>query len=145
MMFICLHIERRKYDEDYFSSLKILETDFNYSLLRNKNLGLTPQRYFSCPLRLYDNQDYEYNFPVFRDNDIGILSKWQEPIIETMADEDVDSGDEQIKVGKSFVINDIKEAFEFVEKNKEFAVDLVTISPDSKLWSENEKINCNFI
>jgi len=53
-----------------------------------------------------------HKFPVYRDNEIGINEYWQAPLIESKADEDIPTDDEQLMLAGHYTVNEISEAIE---------------------------------
>lgn len=107
----------KKFQEDYYESRKSLDNLLNYSMIRKKKVCFTPQDVFFISLTFYDKNQNEYVFPLVRDDEIGISSYWQKPLIISNADEDVDSDDEQINIANAYVSEEIREAIIFLKKN----------------------------
>ena len=63
------------------------------------------------------NKNKEKNFPLYKDQDIGIYEYWQVPLIESKIDEDNDSDDEQIKLATNVCHLDLKEGIHYVQNN----------------------------
>ena len=67
-------------------------------------------------LTCYNSNHDEVLFPLFTDKDIGIYEYWQAHIIDSKADEDVMTDNEQLTIASSYVAGEIKEAFEKIKK-----------------------------
>ena len=59
----------------------------------------------------------EKNFPLYKDNDIGIYEYWEVPLIENKVDEDNDSDEEQINLAKKVCNLDLMEGIKYVQTN----------------------------
>jgi hypothetical protein len=60
--------------------------EYNYSLCKKKKISHSAKRRYSSHIGLNDPKrlNYKYNFPVYRDNEVGINEYWQAPLIETV-------------------------------------------------------------
>ena len=63
------------------------------------------------------NGKKEQSFPLYKDNDIGIYEYWEVPLIESKADEDNDSDEEQINLAKKVCNLDLMEGIKYVQQN----------------------------
>ena len=63
------------------------------------------------------NKNKEKNFPLYKDQDIGIYEYWQVPLIESKIDEDNDSDNEQIDLAKKVCELDLLEGVKYIQKN----------------------------
>ena len=63
------------------------------------------------------NKNKEKDFPLYRDQDIGIYEYWQVQLIESKIDEDNDSDEEQINLAKKVCNLDLMEGINYIQKN----------------------------
>ena len=109
----------RKYEDIINSDYeKNLNTIRNYSNLKKKKMTQSTKKIYSSFIRFKDIKNDNHFFPSFSDKDIGIYEYWQTKIYETKNDEDIDTDDEQIKLAIFYCIGEIKEAFQYIIKNK---------------------------
>ncbi len=111
----------RKYEDlenEYEKDLNII---VKYSNLKKKKLTQSTKKIYSSFIEFKDKNNQKQIFFVFSDRDIGIYEYWQNKIIESKNDEDIDTDNEQIKLAVSYSIGEIKEAFDFICKNKKDA------------------------
>ena len=86
-----------------------------YAILKKKKIIYSNKKDIFVFVSLFNNNDEEFKFPLFRDNDIGIYKYWQAKIVDSQVDEDDDTDDEQEKVAKYYCIKELKEAFEVLQ------------------------------
>ena len=67
-------------------------------------------------VNLYNDKDKPYQFPLFRDKDIGIYEYWQAHIVESKVDEDIDTDDEQLQIANSYNISELKEGIKEIRE-----------------------------
>ncbi len=111
----------RKYEDLENEYEKDLNTIVKYSNLKKKKLTQSTKKIYSSFIEFKDKNNQKQIFFVFSDRDIGIYEYWQNKIIESKNDEDIDTDNEQIKLAVSYSIGEIKEAFDFICKNKKDA------------------------
>ena len=111
----------RKYEDLENEYEKNLNTIVKYSTLKKKKLTQSTKKIYSSFIEFKDKNNKKQIFIVFSDRDIGIYEYWQNKIIESKNDEDIDTDNEQIKLAVSYSIGEIKEAFDFICKNKKDA------------------------
>ena len=111
----------RKYEDLENEYEKNLNTIVKYSTLKKKKLTQSTKKIYSSYIEFKDKNNKKQIFIVFSDRDIGIYEYWQNKIIESKNDEDIDTDNEQIKLAVSYSIGEIKEAFDFICKNKKDA------------------------
>lgn len=106
----------KKYDDilpDYEKSFKNV---LDYSAIKKKKISHSTRKIYTSTLTCYNSNREEVPFPLFTDSDIGIYEYWQAQIIESKADEDVATDNEQLNIAGSYVIGEIKEAFDTIRK-----------------------------
>ena len=86
-----------------------------YAILKKKKIIYSNKKDIFVFVSLFNNNDEEFKFPLFRDNDIGIYKYWQAKIVDSQVDEDDDTDDEQERVAKYYCIKELKEAFEVLQ------------------------------
>ena len=105
-----------KYEEFYKPFENSLDKKNEYFLLKKKK-GV----YSSCKSLILEinlkNKNKEKDFPLYRDQDIGIYEYWQVPLIESKIDEDNDSDEEQINLAKKVCNLDLSEGIQYIQKN----------------------------
>ena len=105
-----------KYEEFYKPFENSLDKKNEYFLLKKKK-GV----YSSCKSLILEinlkNKNNEKDFPLYRDQDIGIYEYWQVPLIESKIDEDNDSDEEQINLAKKVCNLDLSEGIQYIQKN----------------------------
>ena len=111
----------RKYEDLENEYEKNLNTIVKYSTLKKKKITQSTKKIYSSFIEFKDKNNKKQIFIVFSDRDIGIYEYWQNKIIESKNDEDIDTDNEQIKLAVSYSIGEIKEAFDFICKNKKDA------------------------
>ena len=111
----------RKYEDLENEYEKDLNTIVKYSTLKKKKITQSTKKIYSSFIEFKDKNNQKQIFFVFSDRDIGIYEYWQNKIIESKNDEDIDTDNEQIKLAVSYSIGEIKEAFEFICKKKKDA------------------------
>jgi hypothetical protein len=111
----------RKYEDLENEYEKNLNTIVKYSTLKKKKITQSTKKIYSSYIEFKDKNNKKQIFIVFSDRDIGIYEYWQNKIIESKNDEDIDTDNEQIKLAVSYSIGEIKEAFEFICKKKKDA------------------------
>ena len=111
----------RKYEDlenEYEKDLNII---VKYSNLKKKKLTQSTKKIYSSFIEFKDKNNQKQIFFVFSDRDIGIYEYWQNKIIESKNDEDIDTDNEQLKLAVSYSIGEINEAFDYICKNKKDA------------------------
>lgn len=98
------------------SNRKALDEAMNYAVIKKRKIIHSNKRHFYIILNLYDQDENEFQFPMYKDEDIGINEYWQGHIVESKADEDVDTDDEQLKIAGSFIVGEIDEAVNLVKE-----------------------------
>ena len=63
------------------------------------------------------NKNMEKEFPLYKDQDIGVYEYWKVPLIESKIDEDNDSDEEQINLAKKVCELDLMEGIKYIQKN----------------------------
>ena len=66
--------------------------------------------------RLYDDDDKEYKFPLFKDADIGINEYWQNQIVESNEDEDIDTDEDVLDSAVACTLSELEEALNEVKE-----------------------------
>jgi hypothetical protein len=111
----------RKYEDLENEYEKDLNTIVKYSNLKKKKLTQSTKKIYSSYIEFKDKNNNKQMFIVFSDRDIGIYEYWQNKIIESKNDEDIDTDNEQLKLAVSYSIGEINEAFDYICKNKKDA------------------------
>ena len=111
----------RKYEDLENEYEKDLNTIVKYSNLKKKKLTQSTKKIYSSYIEFKDKNNKKQIFIVFSDRDIGIYEYWQNKIIESKNDEDIDTDNEQLKLAVSYSIGEINEAFDYICKNKKDA------------------------
>jgi hypothetical protein len=111
----------RKYEDLENEYEKDLNTIVKYSTLKKKKITQSTKKIYSSFIEFKDKNNKKQIFFVFSDRDIGIYEYWQNKIIESKNDEDIDTDNEQLKLAVSYSIGEINEAFDYICKNKKDA------------------------
>lgn len=111
----------RKYEDLENEYEKDLNTIVKYSNLKKKKITQSTKKIYSSFIEFKDKNNQKQIFFVFSDRDIGIYEYWQNKIIESKNDEDIDTDNEQLKLAVSYSIGEINEAFDYICKNKKDA------------------------
>ncbi len=103
--------------EDYYKPFeKSLDKKNEYYLLKRKKGIYSNTKNMILEFTL-KNGKKEQSFPLYKDNDIGIYEYWEVPLIESKADEDNDSDEEQINLAKKVCNLDLMEGIKYVQQN----------------------------
>lgn len=105
-----LYKSAKKYEDINIESRKSLDAAIEYSLVKKKKIVHSTKKNFYIILTLYDSDGNEEQFPLFKDNDIGIYEYWQAHIVESKADEDIDTDDEQLEIANTFTSKELQDA-----------------------------------
>ena len=105
-----------KYEDYYKPFEKSLDKRNEYFLLKQKKGVYSSSKDMILEINLKNN-DKERNFPLYRDQDIGVFEYWQVPLIESKIDEDNDSDEEQINLAKKVCNLDLMEGINYIQKN----------------------------
>ena len=105
-----------KYEDYYKPFEKTLDQKNEYYLLKRKKGIYSSTKNMILEINL-KNKNKEKNFPLFKDQDIGIYEYWQVPLIESKIDEDNDSDEEQIKLATNVCNLDLMEGIKYVKVN----------------------------
>ena len=105
-----------KYEDYYKPFEKTLDQKNEYYLLKRKKGIYSSTKNMILEINL-KNKNKEKNFPLFKDQDIGIYEYWQVPLIESKIDEDNDSDEEQIKLATNVCNLDLMEGIKYVKAN----------------------------
>ena len=92
---------------DRGNKTKILEINNNFSKIDKKKKANSVRKKCLNKIIFYDKNN-EYEFNLFKDDDIGIDKKWQMPLINQKYDNDIDSDEEQIEKGKEKMLYDLR-------------------------------------
>ena len=96
----------RKYEDLENEYEKNLNTIVKYSTLKKKKITQSTKKIYSSYIEFKDKNNKKQIFIVFSDRDIGIYEYWQNKIIESKNDEDIDTDNEQIKLAVSYSIGE---------------------------------------
>ena len=103
--------------EDYYKPFeKSLDKKNEYYLLKRKKGIYSNTKNMILEFTL-KNGKKEQSYPLYKDNDIGIYEYWEVPLIESKADEDNDSDEEQINLAKKVCNLDLMEGIKYVQQN----------------------------
>ena len=105
-----------KYEDYYKPFEKSLDKRNEYFLLKQKKGVYSSSKDMILEINLKNN-DKERNFPLYRDQDIGVFEYWQVPLIESKIDEDNDSDEEQINLAKKVCNLDLMEGIKYIQEN----------------------------
>lgn len=106
----------KKSEENKIESRKSLDSAIEYSLVKKKKIVHSTKKNLYIILTLYNDKDKPYQFPLFRDKDIGIYEYWQAHIVESKVDEDIDTDDEQLQIANSYNISELKEGIKEIRE-----------------------------
>lgn len=106
----------RKYGDEMASYEKEFKSTIEYSILKKKRASLSAKKIYSSTIALNCPNGQQKFFPIYSDRDIGISGAWQEPLIESNQDEDVDTDNEGMAISKSYIVSELKEAFRLIKK-----------------------------
>ena len=107
-----LYRSAKKVKENNIENRKELDKAIEYSTIRKKKIVHSTKKNIYIIQRLYDKNGNSKKFPLFTDQDIGVYKYWQAPLIESQADEDVDTDDEQLTLAKRYSLIELKEGIE---------------------------------
>lgn len=110
-----LYKSAKKCEDINIETRKSLDAAIEYSIVKKKKIVHSTKKNLYIILTLYDNNGNEEQFPLFKDNDIGIYEYWQAHIIESKVDEDIDTDDEQLEIANSFTTKELKDALDLIE------------------------------
>ena len=127
----------KKYGEEIEAKY---EKDFRinifYSSIKKKKPVNSLRRLYSSTFPLKNNKKEIESFMIFRDKDIGIYEYWQAHIHETHIDEDIETDDEQKIIARNFCVSEIKQAFDYMNINKNNS--FVNFNRYKKYFNNNE-------
>ena len=106
----------RKYEDMKSDYEKTFENILDYSHMKKKKISHSTRKIYSSMLKCYSDGGDEVYFRLYCDKDIGIYEYWQAHIIDSKADEDVMTDDEQLRIAGSYIIGELKEAFDTIKK-----------------------------
>ena len=112
----------RKYDDWTTDYEKQIKTQLDYSTIKKRKISHSTRKIYSSLLKCYNFKNEEIIFPLFTDKDIGVYEYWQAHIIESKADEDVMTDDEQLMLAGAYIISEMKEAIECYVKEGDMSV-----------------------
>ena len=112
----------RKYDDWTTDYEKQIKTQLDYSTIKKRKISHSTRKIYSSLLKCYNFKNEEIIFPLFTDKDIGVYEYWQAHIIESKADEDVMTDDEQLMLAGAYIISEMKEAIECYVKEGDVSV-----------------------
>lgn len=107
----------KKYEDILPEYEKSFKNVLDYSAIKKKKVSHSTRKIYTSTLTCYNSKRKEVMFPLFTDSDIGIYEYWQAHIIDSKADEDVETDNEQLSIAGSYVIGEIKEAFDALRKD----------------------------
>jgi hypothetical protein len=107
-----LYKSAKKVKENNIENRKELDEAIQYSNIRKKKIVHSVKKNIYIVQKLYDKDGMSKKFPLFTDQDIGVYKYWQAPLIESQADEDVDTDDEQLALAKRYSLIELKEGIE---------------------------------
>ena len=106
----------QKYDEYYKPFEDSLNKKNEYYFLKKKKSIYSNTKFMKLEINL-KNKNNEKNFPLYKDQDIGVYEYWQVPLIESKIDEDIDSDEEQIKLAQKVCELDLLEGIKYIKNN----------------------------
>ena len=106
----------QKYDEYYKPFEDSLNKKNDYFFLKKKKSIYSNSKVMKLEINL-KNKNNEKNFPLYKDQDIGVYEYWQVPLIESRIDEDIESDEEQIKLAKKVCELDLLEGIKYIQNN----------------------------
>ena len=106
----------QKYDDYYKPFENSLDEKNEFFLLKKKKSVYSNTKVMKLEINL-KNKNKEKNFPLYKDQDIGVYEYWQVPLIESKVDEDNDSDDEQIELARKVCELDLNEGIKYIQKN----------------------------
>ena len=106
----------QKYDEYYKPFENSLDEKNEFFLLKKKKSVYSNTKVMKLEIN-FRNKNKEKNFPLYKDQDIGVYEYWQVPLIENKIDEDNDSDDEQIDLARKVCELDLIEGIKYIQKN----------------------------
>ena len=95
---------------------KELDSAIEYSIVKKKAITHSVKKNLYIIHRLYDEEDKEYKFPLFKDADIGINQYWQNHLVESNEDEDIDTDEEVLESAVSCTLSELEEALNEVRE-----------------------------
>ena len=122
---------------DRGNKTKILEINNNFSKIDKKKKANSVRKKCLNKIIFYDKNN-EYEFNLFKDDDIGIDKKWQMPLINQKYDNDIDSDEEQIEKGKEKMLYDLRLAIIKWSQNKKICFNYRYL--DSPIYVEHKNV-----
>ena len=95
---------------------KELDSAIEYSIVKKKAITHSVKKNLYIIHRLYDEEDNEYKFPLFKDAEIGINQYWQNHLVESNEDEDIDTDEEVLESAVSCTLSELEEALNEVRE-----------------------------
>ena len=127
----------KKYGEEIEAKY---EKDFRinifYSSIKKKKPINSLKRLYSSNFPLNKNKKEIERFMIFRDKDIGIYEYWQAHLHEAHIDEDIETDDEQKIIARNFCISEIKQAFDYINLNRN--ISFVNFNRYKSYFNNNE-------
>ena len=103
--------------EDYYKPFEdSFKKNNEFYLLKKKKSIYSNTKVMKLQIKL-KNKNMEKEFPLYKDQDIGVYEYWQVPLIESKIDEDNDSDEEQINLAKKVCDLDLMEGIKYIQKN----------------------------
>ena len=120
---------KAKYEKDF-------RINIFYSSIKKKKPINSLKRLYSSNFPLNKNKKEIERFMIFRDKDIGIYEYWQAHLHETHIDEDIETDDEQKIIARNFCISEIKQAFDYINLNRN--ISFVNFNRYKSYFNNNE-------
>jgi hypothetical protein len=120
---------KAKYEKDF-------RINIFYSSIKKKKPINSLKRLYSSNFPLNKNKKEIERFMIFRDKDIGIYEYWQAHLHEIHIDEDIETDDEQKIIARNFCISEIKQAFDYINLNRN--ISFVNFNRYKSYFNNNE-------
>ena len=110
---------------DYCNFYKKDQLLQDFSLLIKRKKVNSVRKIYLGQIMLKNKEFLLESFPLFRDEDIGIIENWQNYIKEKILDEDCETDEELLSISNDIVYNDLEESINHINENKKSPQELV--------------------
>lgn len=112
----CMPVYKSAKKIEDIEARKELDSAIEYSIVKKKSITHSVKKNLYIIHRLYDDDDKEYKFPLFKDADIGINEYWQNQIVESNEDEDIDTDEDVLDSAVACTLLELEEALNEVKE-----------------------------
>ena len=112
----CMPVYKSAKKIEDIEARKELDSAIEYSIVKKKSITHSVKKNLYIIHRLYDDDDKEYKFPLFKDADIGINEYWQNQIVESNEDEDIDTDEDVLDSAVACTLSELEEGLNEVKE-----------------------------